>query len=91
MVISTVTDERMEYAFAIGEDTYVLSYGVDEDGIPVEMAASVNTKSYLMKDSTALLIDGNLYLTLTEMETWTGVTFALDEETKLYTVAFPMG
>lgn len=89
LVLPSVKDQHMEYAFALSEDLYFLSYDLDADGNPQELVITKNGQPQVMATRAALIEDGRLYLPLAEMEKWTGMTCTLDEENKAYTVTLP--
>ncbi|MEA5016714.1 MAG: peptidoglycan-binding protein [Candidatus Limiplasma sp.] len=80
---------RSEYAFAVGEDVYQVSFDIDQQGNPIGLVILKNNTPQLMDRRVAVLEDGILYLYLGDVEKITGITFTLDEETKVYTVTMP--
>lgn len=88
-VVPLVEAGHAEYAFAIGQDLYRVSYDFDEAGTVSKLVVDKNSQPQLMTQRVAVIWDGTLYLSLSGVQEWTGITFALDEETLVYTVAFP--
>ncbi len=90
LVIPSVTDQHVEYAFALGAELYLFRYDLDGEGKPTSLVFLKNDAPQVMPERNAFLQDGILYLPLAEMEKYTGMTCALNEETKVYTVTFPV-
>lgn len=89
LVVPSASDEHVEYAFALLNDLYLLSYDLDEDGNPQGLVITKNGEPQVMVPRIAFIEDGRLYLPLAEMEKWTGMTCTLDEENQVYTVTLP--
>ena len=88
-VVSSMDESNMEYAFAFLADYYHFSCRLDEQGNPEDIAVSQNGKPQLMVNRKAFLQEGILYLPLIDVEEWTGVAFAKDENVAVYTVTLP--
>ncbi len=78
-----------EYAFAIGEDLYQLSFDIDQGGNPTGLAIFKNNEPQLMDRRVAVLADGILYLYQGDVEKITGIAFTLEEGSQVYTVTVP--
>ncbi len=89
MVLPDISETGGTYAFAMGEDLYQAVYELSAD----EKVTSLNLTRAFESLAASLdkmeWVDGILYLSTQDIEVWTGITFALDEEAKAYTVTFP--
>ncbi len=89
VMIPAEEEQHAEYAFAIKDDLYRLSFNIDANGNPTGLAIYKNSEPQLMQIRVALLQDGILYLPLEDTQKWTGIAFTLDDESKIYTVSMP--
>lgn len=88
-VILQTNEEAMEYGFALPPDLYLLTFTLSPEGTPAELSFYKNSQPQLMENRTALLMDGILYLPIEDVQKITGISFTLDEETKVYTITLP--
>jgi len=88
-VVPSITERRIEYAFAFHARWFFFSCDKLEDGSLANIVIASNNEPQIMTSRIAEYLDGRVYLPLEDMERWTGVVFSFSEEDQAYTVILP--
>jgi len=90
--VTIVPEEEVghaEYAFAFGDDLYLLAYDVDQYGKPAMLSIVKNSLPQPLQTHMAVLLDGMLYISAEDVRVLTGIIFTLDEASKTLTITLP--
>lgn len=77
------------FAFAIGDDIYLLSYQLEQTGRPINLEIQKNGERQLLKSRDIRIADETEYLPCEAITGVCGITFEKNEEAKTLTVLLP--
>lgn len=86
-VISSVSVEMDEYAFAYGMNLIRFTHTEDQYGSPIDLQVYCNNQPQLVPDRSLHQADGVLYMPMTSLESMSGLKCTVDEEKKLIIVS----
>lgn len=89
IVVPSTTDAAVEYGVALGNDIFRLSYTTDDKGNVTNLALDKNGKAAALSPAVAKLYNDMLYVPMQMTQEQLGLTYALDEGKRLYTLTIP--
>lgn len=91
IVIPSESVSLTEYAFALGNDLYRITYTEAQDGKPTDLNIYKNNQPQIAPIRDVRMGGGFVYLPAQTVSGLTGMTFALDEAGKVLTINLPAG